>query len=143
MKPLILFIYLFTIICSAQKDISSNQEESLFKIKDNTNKASLFYNIKLSNKLTFQNGLSIRKNFDFNTFEVPLLLKYDISNNWSTVFGLQTRTVINSNFPELFNNFEKPSNSYFSVGTEHKFKNDAVGNLNIGFPFDFQLGLKF
>ena len=143
MKSLLLFIYLFTIIGSAQEDISSNQEESKIQIKDSPTKASLFYNINLSDKFTFQNGLSIRKNFDFNTFEIPILIKYDLSDKWSTVFGLQTRTVINSNFAEPFNNFEKPSNSYLSIGTEYKFKNDAIGNFNVGFPFDFQLGLKF
>lgn len=99
MKSLLIFIYLFTIIGSAQEETLSNQEESIFQIKDSPNKVSLFYNIKLSDKFTFQNGLSIRKNFDFNTFEVPLLLKYDISDRWSTLFGIQTRTIINSNFP--------------------------------------------
>jgi|TARA_B110000908_G_scaffold168778_1_gene224436 hypothetical protein len=145
MKSLLIFIYLFTIIGFAQEETLSNQnqEGSIFQIKDSPNKASLFYNIKLSDKFTFQNGLSIRKNFDFNTFEIPILLKYGISDKWSTVFGIQTRTIINSNYPELFNNFEKPSNSYLSIGTEYKFKNEAIGNFNVGFPFDFQFSLKF
>ena len=145
MKSLLIFIYLFTIIGSAQEETFSNQnqEESIFQIKDMPNKASLFYNIKLSDKFTFQNGLSIRKNFDFNTFEIPILLKYDISDKWSTNFGFQRRTIINSNFPELFSDFEKPSNSYLSIGSEYKFKNGAIGNFNVGFLFDFQLNLKF
>jgi len=143
MKSLLLFIFLFTIIGSAQDEIRSNQEESPFQIKDSPTKASLLYTIKLSDKVTFQNGLSIRKNLDFNSLEVPVLLKYNISDKWSTVFGLRARTVINSNFPELINNFEKPSNSYFSIGTEYKFKNDAIGDFNVGFPFDIQLSLKF
>jgi hypothetical protein len=143
MKLLLLFIYLFTIIGSAQEETLLNQEESLFQIKDTPSTASLFYNIKLSDKFTFQNGLSIRKNFDYNTFEVPLLLKYDISDRWSTLFGIQTRTIINSNFPEIFNNFEKPSNYFLSVGTEYKFENGAIGNFNVGFLFDFQLSIKF
>jgi len=143
MKSLLLFVYLFTIIGSAQEDISSNQEESKIQIKDSPIKAGLFYNIKLSDRLTLQNGLSIRKNIDFNTLEIPVLIKYSLSNKWSSFFGLQTRTVIDSDYPEYFNGIEKPSNSYFSIGTEYKFKNNATGNFNIGFPFDLQLGIKF
>jgi len=136
MKSSIVFIFFFTIIASAQ-------EELIIQIKDSPINASLFYNMKLSNRLTLQNGLSIRKNIDFSTFEIPILMKYDSSNEWSTFFGLHARTVINSNYPEFFSNSKKPSDSYFLIGTETKFKNDATGNFTVGFPLDFQLSIKF
>jgi hypothetical protein len=135
MKTLIIFLCFFTAIASAQ-------EESRIEIKDNLFKVGLFHNISLSDKLTFQNGLSIRNNFDFVTLEVPILINYDFSNDWSTFFGLQTRTVIYSNFPKKIN-IEKPSNSYLSIGTEYKFKHNTTGNFTIGFPLDLQLGIKF
>lgn len=60
----------------------------------------------------------------------------------SAFFGIQTRTVINAEFPEIIS-IEKPSNSYITIGTEHEFKHNTTGNFTIGFPLDVQLGLKF
>ncbi len=136
MKTLIVFIDFITAIASAQK-------EPLFEIKDSPINVSLFHNISLSDKLTLQNGLSIRENIGFYTFETPVLIKYDLSNEWSTFFGLQTRTVIKPNLAEFFKDIEKPSNSYLSIGTEYEFKNNATGDFTVGFPLDLQLGLKF
>lgn len=134
MKNLIILIYFFTAFVSAQ-------EESQFELKDNLFRASIFNNISLTNNLTLQNGLSVRKNLDFVTLEVPIFMKYNISNKWSTFLGVQSRKVIYKNFPEL--NLEQPSKSYISTGTEYEFKNNTTGNLTIGFPLDVHLGLKF
>ncbi|WP_111710367.1 hypothetical protein [Lutibacter citreus] len=134
MKNLIIILCFFTAFASAQ-------EESQFEIKDNLFKVSLFNNISLSNNLTVQNGLSVRKNLDFVTLEVPILMKYNISNEWSTFLSIQSRKVIYINFPDL--NLERPSKSYISTGTEYEFKNNFTGNLTIGFPLDLNLGLKF
>ncbi|MBU2927111.1 hypothetical protein [Winogradskyella psychrotolerans] len=134
MKNLIIFLCLYT-------TIASSQEESQFEIKDNLLKVGVFNNISLLNNLTLQNGLSVRKNLDFVTLEVPILIKHNISNKWSTFLGVQSRKVIYKNFPDL--NIEQPSKFYISTGTEYGFKNNFTGNFTIGFPFDLQLGLKF
>lgn len=134
MRNLIIFLYFVTAIASAQ-------EESQFEIKDNLFRASIFNNIPLSNNLTLQNGLSVRKNLDFVTLEVPIFMKYNISNEWSTFLGIQSRKVIYINFPDL--NLEQPSKYYISTGTEYEFKNNSTGNITIGFPLDVHLGLKF
>jgi hypothetical protein len=135
MKNLVLILLFFSTIASAQ-------EESKFEIKDNLYKVGLFRNISLSDNLTLQNGIAVRKNLDFITLEVPILLKQNLSDKWSTFLGVQSRTVIYSNFPESFN-IEKPSNSYLTIGTEYEFKHNTTGNLTIGFPLDLQLGIKF
>ena len=136
MKTLTILLYFLTAIASAQ-------EEPPIEIKDMPINVGLFHNISLTDKLTLQNGLSVRKNFGFHTLETPVRIKYDLSNEWSTFFGLQTRTVIEPNLEEFFKEIGKPSNSYFSIGTEYEFKNNATGDLSIGFPLDFQLGIKF
>lgn len=135
MKTLIVILCFFTSIASAQK-------ETEVVIKDNLFKASLFHNISLSNNLSLQNGLSVRKNIDYDTFEIPILIKYDLTSRWSAFFGFQSRTVIYSHFPDSFN-IEKPSPFYLSFGTEYEFKNNTTGSVVIGFPFDLHLGLKF
>ena len=136
MKTLAILLYFFTAIAFAQ-------EEPPIEIKDSPINVGLFHNISLADKLTLQNGLSVRKNFGFHTLETPARIKYDLSNEWSTFFGLQTRTVIEPNLEEFFKEVGKPSNSYFSIGTEYEFKNNAKGDFTIGFPLDFQLGIKF
>jgi hypothetical protein len=135
MKNLLLFLLFFSTISSAQ-------EESKIEIKDNLYKVGLFRNISLSDNLTLQNGIAFRKRLDFVTLEIPILIKQDLSDKWSALFGVQSRTVIYSNFPESFN-IEKPSNSYLTIGTEYEFKHNTTGNLTIGFPLDLQLGIKF
>lgn len=135
MKNLILFLLFFSTIASAQ-------EESKFEINDNLYKVGLFRNISLSDNLTLQNGIAVRKKLDFYTLEVPILLKQNLSDKWSALFGVQSRTVIYSNFPASYN-IEKPSNSYLTIGTEYEFKHNTTGNLTIGFPLDLHLGLKF
>ena len=136
MKTLTALVLFFSIIASAQ-------EEPLFEIKDSPINVGIFHNFSLSDKLTLQNGLSVRKNFGFHTLETPVRIKYDLSNEWSTFLGFQTRTVIEPNLEEFFKVIGKPSNSYFSIGTEYEFKNNAKGDFTIGFPLDFQLGIKF
>ncbi|MDO6758677.1 hypothetical protein Q4566_00575 [Tamlana sp. 2_MG-2023] len=141
MKSILLFLYLFAIIGSAQQSIISNQEEPPIQIKDNLFSASFLSNIPLSKKLTLQNGISYRKGFYFNTLEIPVLIKYNISERWSTSLGAQSRKVERRNLQML--NIEEPSKYYMTTGTEYKFKNNTTGNLTIGFPFDVNLGLKF
>ena len=136
MKSLTILLFFFSIIASAQ-------EEPPIEIKDSPTNVALFHNISLADRLTLQNGLSVRKNFGFHTLETPVRIKYDLSNEWSTFLGFQTRTVIEPNLEEFFNQIGKPSNSYFSIGTEYELKNNATGDFSIGFPLDFQLGIKF
>ena len=136
MKTLTIILFFFTIITSAQ-------EEPPIEIKDNPVNVGLFHNIPLTDKLTFQNGLSVRKNFGFHTLETPFRIKYDLFNEWSTFVGFQTRTVIEPNLEEFFKEVGKPSNSYFSIGTEYELKSNATGDFSIGFPLDFQIGIKF
>lgn len=136
MKTSTILLFFFSIIASAQ-------EEPPIEIKDSPISVGLFHDILLANKLTLQNGISIRKNFGFHTLETPVRIKYDLSNEWSTFLSLQTRTVIEPNLEEFFKVIGKPSNSYFSIGTEYEFKNNATGDFTIGFPLDFQLGIKF
>lgn len=135
MKTLIVFLCFFSVIVSAQ-------EESQFKIKDNLLKVSLFHNLTISENLTLQNGVSVKKTFGFVTFETPIILKYDLSNRWSTFIGVQSRTVIHSYFPDDLS-FPEPSKSFLSIGTDYEFIDNTTGNLSIGFPLDLQLGLKF
>ena len=136
MKTWTILLFFFPIIASAQ-------EEPPIEIKDMPINAGLFHNIPLTDKLTLQNGLSVRKNFGFHTLETPVRIKYDLSNELSTFLGFQTRTVIESNLEEFFKEIGKPSNSYFLIGTEYEFKNNATGDFSIGFPLDLQLGIKF
>ncbi len=136
MKTLTIILFFFSIFASAQ-------EEPPIEIKDNPVNVGLFHNISLTDKLTLQNGLSVRKNFGFHTLETPVRIKYDLSNKWSTFLGFQTRTVIEPNLEDFFKVIGKPSNSYFSIGSEYEFKNNATGDFSIGFPLDFQLGIKF
>ncbi|NHF61585.1 hypothetical protein FK220_019690 [Flavobacteriaceae bacterium TP-CH-4] len=136
MKTLTILLFFFSIIASAQ-------EEPPIEIKDNPLNIGLFHNISLADKLTLQNGLSVRENLGFHTLETPVRIKYHLSNEWSTFLGFQTRTVIEPNLEEFFNQIGKPSNSYFSIGTEYDFKNNATGDFTIGFPLDLQLGIKF
>lgn len=136
MKTSNILLYFFTVIALAQ-------EEPSIEIKDSPINVDLFYNISLSERLTLQNGLSVRKNFGFHTLETPIRIKYDLSNEWSTFLGFQTRTVIEPNLADFFKEIEKPSKSYFSIGTEYELNNKATGDFRIGFPLDFQLGIKF
>ncbi len=132
-----------TILLSFFTTIAFAQEKPPIEIKDSPISVGLFHNISLADKLTFQNGLSVRENFGFHTLETPVRIKYDLSNEWSTFLGFQTRTVIEPNLEEFFKAIGKPSNSYFSIGTEYEFKNNASGDFTIGFPLDFQFGIKF
>jgi hypothetical protein len=136
MKTSTILLFFLSIIASAQ-------EKPPFEIKDYPVNVGLFHNISLANKLTLQNGLSVRKNFGFHTLETPVRIKHDLSSEWSTFLGFQTRTVIEPNLEEFFKVIGKPSNSYFSIGTEYGFKNNATGDFSIGFPLDLQLGIKF
>lgn len=136
MKTSTILLCFFTAIASAQ-------EEPPIEIKDSPINVGLFHNISLLDKLTLQNGLSVRENIGFHTLETPVRIKYDLSNNWSTYLGLQTRTVIEPNLSDFFKITGKPSNSYFSIGSEYEFKNNTRGDFTIGFPLDFQLGIKF
>ena len=133
---------IFIVILCFYTTLASAQEESPFEIKDNLFKVDLFHNISLSDKFTLQNGLSIRKSLAFDTFEIPVLIRYKHSNKWSSYFGVHARKAIYSYFPE-HSNLEEPSTFYLSIGTEYEFKNNTVGNFSIGFPFDVNLGLKF
>ena len=136
MKTLTILLCFFSIIASAQ-------EKPPFEIKDYPVNVGLFHNIPLADKLTLQNGLSVRKDFGFHTLETPIRIKYDLSSEWSTFLGFQTRTVIERNLEEFFKVIGKPSKSYFSIGTEYELKNNTAGDFSIGFPLDFQLGIKF
>ena len=136
MKTFPIVLFFFSIIASAQ-------EGPPVEIKDNPTNVGLFQDILLTNRLFFQNGLSVRENFGFHTLETPVRIKYDLSNEWSTFLGFQTRTVIEPNLEEFFKEIGKPSKSYFSIGTEYELKNNATGDFSIGFPLDFQLGIKF
>ena len=136
MKTWTILLIFFSIVASAQ-------EEPPIEVKDSPINVGLFYNIPLANKLTLQNGLSVRENFGFHTLETPVRIKYDLSNKWSTFLGFQTRRVIEPNLEEFLKIIGKPSKSYFTIGTEYELNNNATGDFSIGFPLDFQLGIKF
>lgn len=120
-----------------------SQEKPIIDIKDNLFEAGFFYEISLSDDAALQNGLVIRKNTDSNTFEIPVALRIDHTKQLSTFISFQTRSLLQTSQDDFFNSIERPSNSYFSIGMDHEFKNGSIGNITFNFPFRLDLGLKF
>lgn len=112
-------------------------QDSLFSV-------SLFKKIKISENLSLNPGLTLRHKTAFNTFETPLLLNYESSDDVSYFIGLSSRTVINRTplgilYPEI----EEPSMMFITTGTKLNFDNGTKANFSISFPLEMNLGFKF
>jgi len=140
MKKLSLFV-----LCGLISLLANSQNtEKPVEFQDSLFSVSLFKTIKISQNLSLNPGLTIRHKTVFNTFETPLFLTYESSDDASYFFGVSSRTVINrTEFGLKVPYIEEPSRMFISVGKKLNFDNGAKANFSINFPLEMNLGFKF
>tara|TARA_R110002111_G_scaffold120510_1_gene183755 strand:+ start:1651 stop:2091 length:441 start_codon:yes stop_codon:yes gene_type:complete len=141
----------------AQTESTSN-----IKVANNLFSKGYTWSTPLSNKLSLQKGLLFTKHTEFNRLEFPLLLKHNISEKWSVLFGTQLSTITNYNnvLSTKYSAFKNLDASIY-FGSEYKFsdlvsgqfslqysiiniEDTAFKNLNIdNNPLKFNVGVKF
>jgi len=124
--------------------VHSQNVEKPFEFQDSLFSVSVYKNIKLLDKFTLKPGLTIRHKTVFNTFETPMFLDYQSSEETSYFIGVSSRTAINrTEFGLRVPYIPEPSKVFFSAGSEFKLKNDTNGHFSINFPLEMNMGIKF
>lgn len=138
MKKISLICFFISLVATSQN------VEKPYEFQDSLFSVSLFKKIEITENLSLKPGLTVRQKTVFNTFETPLFIDYEVSNKFSTHFGLSSRTVINrTEFGRMVPYIEEPSKVFISIGSEYQFENNAKGNFSINFPLEMNLGFKF
>jgi len=154
---LVILLLLKGAVLQAQKENNSSLEST-----NNLFRNGYVKSTPLSNKLTLQKGVLFTNYAEYNRLEFPLLLKYNISDKWSVLFGTQLSTITNYNniLSTTSPAFQNMDASLF-FGSEFKFSELVSGhfslqysilnkgdetfkNLNIDTnPLKFNVGIKF
>lgn len=118
------------------------QEKPQFEVKEDIFEVGIFHNTFISEKMTLQKGLRVKKNMENIPLEIPILLRMDNSERLSTFVSVQT-TPLTLCRNSSYNIIENASSPFFSMGTDYEFKNESVGNLTLNFPLRLDFGFKF
>lgn len=138
MKKIITSISLLLFFGSLYSQIDSTfvktENTSPFTFSSGINSNSIILNTKLGGRWSLQNELVLTQIRYSQFIEIPMLINYSITNNWSVYFGAK----LNYNIKNNFNRDDESPNFGASAvfGTRYDFTDDFFGELIFNHNFN-------